>query len=143
MNAKRHGVWSSSLPRELDRMLDTVRSEPPSPALTARVLRAAPLPRRAHRWRRVVLAAAPLAAAAGLALWLASGHQPESRVADLTSMEVGEYASPTDVLLDAYGVDISATVPRIGCSDSTLGCPDMEAPTEPYSERPAPQRYLV
>jgi hypothetical protein len=47
-------------------------------------------------------------------------------VSALTSLRVGEYASPTDYLLDSYGVDVSENTPSFGCSDSTLGCPDFD-----------------
>jgi hypothetical protein len=85
-------------------------------------------------WRRTLAAAIPLAAAAAVVLWLVSG-QPEHPGTDLTAVAVGEYASPTDVLLGAYGIDVYAAVPSIGCSESTLGCPDVKASGEPVSRR--------
>ena len=57
------------------------------------------------------------------------------RAVDLTSVGLGEYASPTDYLLDPYGVDVSESLPSLGCDDSTLGCPslDDESDTEARS----------
>jgi ferric-dicitrate binding protein FerR (iron transport regulator) len=57
---------------ELDRLLDSVPAEPPSPALTARVLAAAPRRPAAWIWRQALTAAVPLAAAAAVTLWLAA-----------------------------------------------------------------------
>jgi len=106
---------------DLDRLLDAVPAEAPSSSLAARVIAAAPRRRPARLWRRVLVAAVPLAAAAAVMLWLAREHQPARQMANVPSMEIGEYTSPTDVLLEPYGLDVYATVPSIGCSDSVLG----------------------
>ncbi len=120
----------------LDALLDRVTSEPPSPLLRAQVLMAAPrAPRRRLAYAMGV--AVPLAVAAAVILWLVSARQPADRVAVVTDVQVGEYTSPTDVLLRPFGVDISGTWPSIGCSASILECPDMEmeAGGESYSRR--------
>jgi hypothetical protein len=119
----------------LDELLDGLPVEPPSPLLAARVLAAAPRPRRPHLVRRVLLAAVPLAAAAAVFLWVTVGSRQASEVATLGSLTVGEYESPTDVLLEPYGVDVYATVPSIGCADSSLGCPKPDTTDGSLSER--------
>jgi hypothetical protein len=55
--------------------------------------------------------------------------------ADSAAVTLGESASPTDVLLEPYGVDVYATVPSVGCSDSLLGCPEVDDTGGPYSHR--------
>ena len=120
---------------DLDRLLDTVPSEPPSPALTARVLAAAPSRRPARLRQRALMAAIPLAAAAAVTLWLVIEHEPARRPAGGTTASLGEYTSATDVLLEPYGIDVYGTVPSIGCSDSVLGCPNVDAASRPYSQR--------
>ena len=112
--------------QRLDRMLDSVRVAPPSPLLAAQVLAAAPRrkPRRVRRW--AIAAAVPLAAAAALALWVSLEREPAHVASDASTVWVGEYTSPTDVLLEPYGVDVYATIPSVGCSDSALGCPEVD-----------------
>jgi hypothetical protein len=119
---------------DVDRLLDTLPVDPPSPALTARVLAAAPR-RRPRVWRRVVAVAVPLAAAAAVLLWLVQTHELARQVAKAPSVVVGEYTSPTDVLLEPYGLEMYATVPSIGCADSVLGCPNVNPADAPYSQR--------
>jgi len=128
---------------DLDRLLDALPAEAPSAALAARVLAAAPRP--ARRWRAVLAAAAPLAAAAAAVVWLAIRHEPVAhRAADASAaLALGEYTSPTDVLLTPYGVDVYATVPAIGCADSTLGCPKVPDAGRPYSQRWPTRRSLA
>jgi hypothetical protein len=81
----------------------------------------------------VAAAFVPLATAAGLALWLASGTTidraptPLPTAAELTSLRLGEYESPTDYLLESSDFDVAATVPSFGCADSTLGCTTLDA----------------
>jgi len=104
----------------LDVLLDAVPAVSPSPALAARVLEAAPRRRVA---RRLLMTVVPLAAAAAVTLWLRPGQQPARRLAATQAIAVGEYTSPTDVLLGSYGGTDYSTVPAIGCDDSVLGCP--------------------
>src|SRR5262249_2630749 len=68
-------------------------------------------------------------------LWIAVGRELPRRETQLATVAVGEYTSPTDVLLQPYGVDVYAAVPSVGCSDSTLGCPGTQAVDEPTSLR--------
>jgi len=128
---------------DLDRLLDTVPSEAPSSLLAARVLAAAPRPRAARVWRRTLAAAVPIAAAAAVTLWIVTADTPVPEPIEITAARVGEYASPTDVLLGAYGVDVFATVPSIGCGDSQLGCPELDVPDERSSQRPPSGRMRV
>src|SRR5262245_55112102 len=107
-------LWQQTA--DLDRLLDVEPGESPSPGLAARVLAAAPRRPPTRIWRRVMVAAIPLAAAASIALWFAGAREPVGQVAvrpvtGTTAVEVGEYGSPTDVLLGAFTVDVSATVP--------------------------------
>lgn len=125
-------LWDESA--ALDRALGALPPIEPTAALVDRVLALAPQRWRAvslwrsSRWQRAAAAALPLAAAAGVALWLAggTGFRSTPAASALTSLAVGEYESPTDYLLDSYGVDVSENVPSVGCTDSTLGCPSLD-----------------
>jgi hypothetical protein len=123
-------LWQQAA--HLDRLLDALRADAPSSALALRVLAAAPRPPVQRVWRRVLVAAVPLSAAAAVILWLATGHEP---VRPAPVVPLGEYTSPTDVLLEPYGIDVSDTVPSIGCADSVLGCPAVDSAAKPYSQR--------
>ena len=129
--------------RDVDRLLHVLPEEVPSPALAARVLAGAPRPRPVRAWRRPLFVAGPLAAAAVVTLWLAIGHEPARQVAVAPSLVIGEYTSPTDVLLAPYGVDVSATVPSVGCADSVLGCPNVPHTGGPSSDRSPFGRFLA
>jgi hypothetical protein len=119
---------------DLDRFLDTLPAEPPSPALAARVLATAPRRRPRGLWQLALAASVPLAAAAAVTLWLAREHEPARQITSVPVV-IGQYTSPTDVLLEPYTLDVYATVPSIGCSDSILGCPNVNAADAPYSQR--------
>jgi hypothetical protein len=126
-SADARAAWEDAA--AFDRMVGTLPPAEPSPVLVARVLADAPAPPLPARWRRAATIVVPLAAAAGLALWLARGTTMTERVAqpvDLSAVAIGEYTSPTDYLLDPYGVDVSDSVPSLGCDDSALGCPDLD-----------------
>jgi len=133
-------LWDRAV--ELERLLRAIPAESPSPALRARVLAAAPRPRPLSRWRRRAAVVVPLAAAAAVVLWIAVGRELPRR-AELATVAVGEYTSPTDVLLQPYGVDVYASVPSVGCSDSTLGCPGTRAADEPTSLRASSRRSFA
>jgi hypothetical protein len=142
VSATARTLWEDAA--QLDRLLDAVPAAPPSPDLAARVLAAAPRRRPTRVWRVVVAAAVPLAAAAAVMLWIRTGHEPAKPVvAAIPAVTVGEYESPTDVLLGGYTMDVSTAVPSVGCTDSTLGCPRVEGATDPYSRRQAPRRSLA
>jgi hypothetical protein len=79
--------------------------------------------------------AVPLAAAAAVTLWVVRGEEPVPRPTGADLVAIGEYTSPTDVLLEPYGIDVYATVPSVGCTDSVLGCPRVEASGGPVSQR--------
>jgi len=118
----------------LDRLLDAVPVVEPSPALVAQVLGAAPRSHPARAWRRALAVALPLAAAATVVLWLASERTEVQRTTTVPVVAIGEYTSPTDVLLGSYGIDVSNTLPSVGCSDSELGCPNVNPARKPYSQ---------
>ena len=124
---------------ELDRLLDAASIQPPSPALERLVVSGAPRPRSSVR-RRVLVVTLPVAIAASIAIWL-TGHDPAHRTDEPISLAVGDYSSPTDVLLGAYGTDVSRTLPSIGCAESTLGCPELEPTTKTQSKRSAFGRF--
>ena len=145
-SADARAAWDAAA--ALDRMLGALPPAEPSRALVERVLADAPSPRVPARrgpvrrgpvrWMRATAALSSLAAAAALALWFVSTPSAPvlaPRAVDLTSVGLGEYASPTDYLLDPYGVDVSESLPSLGCDDSTLGCPslDDESDTEARS----------
>jgi hypothetical protein len=135
-------LWEDAA--HLDGLLDAVPAAQPSPELVVRVLAAAPRRRPTRVWRGVLAAAVPLAAAAAVVLWIRTERVPATPVAaSIPAVTVGEYESPTDVLLGGYTMDVSAAVPSVGCTDSTLGCPRVEGATDPYSRRKAPRRSLA
>jgi len=122
-----------------DRMLRALPAEPASRAVAERVLAGIPR-RRARAWRTALGVVVPLAAAAAVAVWIGVGREgsstPNRQAAGApAAVMIGEYSAPTDVLLDSYGVDVYANVPAIGCSDSILGCTDMEPTGGRTSER--------
>jgi hypothetical protein len=116
----------------LDRVLDAVTIEPPSLSLAHRVLATAPRRRVRRRWAAFV--AVPFAAAAAIVLWLATRQEPASQLAVIPDT-IGEYTSPTDVLLEPWGGDAYATLPSVGCADSALGCPKVDGAVQPVSDR--------
>jgi ParB-like chromosome segregation protein Spo0J len=121
----------------LDRLLDALPAERPNARLAARVLAAAPRGSTSQRqaWRRALAVAVPLAAAAAALLWVMTEQKPATQTIDIPLASLGTYESPTDALLDTYGSDMYATVPSIGCTDSTLGCTDLETFDERSSHR--------
>jgi hypothetical protein len=126
-SAEARAVWDEAV--ALDHMLAGLPPVEVSPVLVDRVLADAPRRRLPARWRRAMAAAVPLAAAAGVALWVfgnTTAGIPAPKAVDLTSIELGEYASPTDYLLESYGVDVTESAPALGCDDSTLGCPSLD-----------------
>jgi hypothetical protein len=141
-SAAARALWEEAA--ALDRMLDNVPASPAAPALAARVLAAAPRRRPARVWRRLVVTAIPLAAAATLVVWLAGERESAQQVASTKTetavVEVGEYASPTDVLLEPFAYDVTARMPSVGCADSVLGCPAVDEAEQPYSHREVPGR---
>ncbi len=126
----------------LDALLATAEPLEPSPALVARILAAAPTPvgakrrplsfiRPAHAWR--LAAAAPLAAAAVVALWLMRAPEPTVQISAASLGELGTYEVPGDELLGIADVDLFNTDPWSDCPDALLGCPDTE-PVEDDSQ---------
>lgn len=129
----------------IDALLGLAEPVEPSPALVARILAAAPAPagakrrplsflrpRAAHAWRYVA-AAAPLAAAAALTLWLVREPEPTVQISAVSLAELGTYETPGDELLGIADVDLFNTDPWSDCPDSLLGCPDTE-PVEDDSQ---------
>jgi hypothetical protein len=138
----------------LDAVLDRAPAEQPSPGLAARVLAASPAKRMragrrpslvrlgtgegrsstrsAHpRLWRYLATAAPLAAAATLVFWLTRPLDlPRRESMQLTIAELGAYQTPMDVLLEPPAFDLIDTVPSLGCTDSGLGCPELDFPRE-------------
>ena len=113
----------------LDRLLDAAPAAPPSPDLSARVLARAPgaAGRRARPPRRIVAIVLPVAAAAGLLLWMA-GPTTE-RVTPvpaglLETASLGDLTGPTDALLDFSDLDL-ADDPDLSCEDSAFGCVEL------------------
>ena len=124
----------------LDAVLAVVEPVEPSPALVARILGAAPspagarrrplsflrIPRPSRAWRYVA-AAAPLAAAAALTLWLVRSPEPIEPLDTASLAQLGTYETPGDELLGLAGVDLFNTDPWSDCADALLGCPDSES----------------
>jgi hypothetical protein len=126
----------------LDDALDAAPTEVASPALASRVLGAAPRRRRV-RIERLIVVAAPLAAAAGLILWLVRAPAPEAPSLSATEIAaLGVYDTPTDALFASTGTDLVEEPPELGCSSGELGCIDLD-PSEPdddTSRRETPGR---
>jgi len=145
----------------LDAVLATVEEASPSPALVERILAAAPAtavetrrppvsrgvnPRGAVRGRnawRYFSAGLPLAAAAALALWLASSPE-ETPASPETLAALGTYETPGDELLTTSEVDLFED-PWLDCTESELGClDDAEVEDgEPRSDAPKRMRILT
>lgn len=77
----------------------------------------------------------PIAAAALIALWAASGSDVRKSASGVVMAEdpgrfapaeIGVYATPTDVLLSVDGLDPLAYVPDYGCEDEGLGCIELD-----------------
>ena len=119
----------------LDRALDLAPVEPPSAALAARVLAAAPR-RDPERFGWMIALAAPLAAAAGLVFWLVHTPPPTAQPLDTDAIaELSVYTTPTDALLS--DLDVVDATPSVGCTDGGLGCLELRLPS---SRRDAPAR---
>jgi len=132
----------------LDALLDSgAEIAPPSNEVFERILGAAPeAPGRQAgdraTWRWVALI--PVAAAAGLALWMAGGptrsavETPADPSMQIALTDLGIYTTPTDVLLEIDGFDPLASVPTYDCDDSDWGCLDL-GPELEESERQSMQ----
>ncbi|HEY2775915.1 MAG TPA: hypothetical protein VGK20_17875 [Candidatus Binatia bacterium] len=132
---------------ELDALLDLLQSEealpaasPDAAALADRVMAAAPRP-RSRRLRTTLVAVVPLAAAAVLAVWIAMPHGTAAVRSSSSEVPVGQYSSPTDVLLEPWGIDISDSMPSFGCADSELGCSQTPAPARQSSRVPVVRTF--
>jgi hypothetical protein len=115
----------------LDAALDAAPpADAPSADVVARVLRAAPR-RRWIRIERIVAVAAPLAAAAGLVLWLVRAPAPAPpALSERQIAALDVYDTPTDALLASIEGDVVDDPPALGCSPGALGCLDVD-PQEP------------
>ena len=119
----------------LDRALDMAEVEPPSTALAARVLAAAPR-RDPDRYGWLIALAAPLAAAAGLVFWLVHAAPPTTQSLDTDAItQLSDYSTPTDALLS--DIDVVDAAPSVGCTDGGLGCLELRLPA---SRRDTPGR---
>lgn len=125
--------------RGLDALLDLVPARQPSPVLVERTLAGAPAGRRhrrhryARRWR-IAAALVPLAAAAAAALWLLPQRTPAPAEPVRYAIEdLGVYTTPTDVLLQALGVDVLRSAPVLGCVNNGLACPIADVAAERHS----------
>jgi hypothetical protein len=105
----------------LDALLDRLPDVAPSPDLAARVLRAAP---RRRRRGPALWAAAALAAAAVLALWLVGARAPRVAVDPAALSRLGHLDTPTDALLGASDLDADEGVPAFGCEAPDVDCGD-------------------
>jgi hypothetical protein len=120
----------------LDAALDAAPPAQPSDLLLARVLAAAPgapapraampAPRRRRAgvvWRYAAVAA-PLAAAAAVALWLTAAPQPSAPLSEDVLAELSIYGTPGDALLDVTGVELLEGDAWSDCEAGGLGCLD-------------------
>jgi len=111
----------------LDAILDLAESAEPSSDLAARIVAAAPAvkPRRTRVVRRIAILV-PLAAAAGLVLWLGgSVETPRVTPSSYAAWDLEQWATPTDDLLAAPASDLYGT-PSFGCERGSLGCPELD-----------------
>jgi len=110
----------------LDRVLALAPAVEPSDGLADRVLAAARPRRRNVAPRRILAAVVPLAAAAGLVLWLARTPPRGGNVLTPDAiLQLGDYTAPSDVLLAPEGLDLADGVPSFGCVEGDLGCIDL------------------
>jgi hypothetical protein len=125
---------------ELDRLLDVAPAPAPTPDLATRVLARAPTAavRVPRPLRRFIATALPVAAAAGLLLWMAGptaevvapGPSAPARMA-----AVGDFTGPTDALLDLSDLAL-ADDPDLSCDESAFGCLDFDLDEEqPRAQR--------
>lgn len=130
--------------RSLDAILDAAPAPRPSVGLLDSILGAAdalpgqaPAPvipltsarhRALRRWLRPA-AWVPLAAAATLILWLQMRPADAPQLASLSNLDTALYDNPTDVLLDAPGIEELDALPSFGCVDDGLGCIETDSQT--------------
>jgi hypothetical protein len=124
---------------ELDRLLDAAPAPvAPTPVLAARVLARAPQAARVRRLLRSVATALPVAAAAGLLLWMAGPTTDVPAPGPSASVEVaavGDFTVATDVLLDLSDLTL-ADDPDLSCDESAFGCLDFDLDDEqPRAQR--------
>lgn len=113
--------------RRLDALLATANVPAPADGLGDAIVGAMPGVRRSRVVRIALRAAAPLAAAAAIALWVGRGTF-EAPPADLSADAVaalGVWDVPTDGLLADTGLTAVETTPAFGCDDP-LGCPALD-----------------
>jgi hypothetical protein len=121
---------------DLDRLLDLLPPEVPSPALSAAVLAAAPRRRPGLRCARRLALAIPLAAAAALVLCLVRAREdaraPSGASAasldDAARAAIGVYGGPTDALLEVFTTGALDGMPVFGCADPSLACGLVDLP---------------
>ncbi|MBI3784265.1 MAG: hypothetical protein HY270_12790 [Deltaproteobacteria bacterium] len=129
--------WRDASAR-IDALLDHAPGFEVSATLIDRSLAAAPTPapsanrtpppyrhttRRVWAWR-IIAAAAPLAAAAVLVLWVLNKPSQTPERANVTLAEIETFDVPTDALLDLPSVQALDRVPTFGCAGGGLGCVD-------------------
>lgn len=129
--------WRDASAR-IDALLDHAPGFEVSATLIDRILAAAPTPapsanrtpppyrhttRRVWAWR-IIAAAAPLAAAAVLVLWVLNKPSQTPERANVTLAEIETFDVPTDALLDLPSVQALDRVPTFGCAGGGLGCVD-------------------
>lgn len=113
----------------LDALLDLVPAPAPTADLADRIVVAA-RPRARRRLSRALIAAAPLAAAAALVVWIVRSTgtpgTPAPRDAVLAATDAFDDATvPTDELLAVTGLYGAEELPSLGCRTGELGCPQL------------------
>jgi hypothetical protein len=120
-------------------MLDGARTQASLGQVRGQVRgRVRPIQLRPREWRRIVRVAAPLAAAATLALLLFARSTPDARfrrtvMAYSSDPALGGWRSPTAFLLEVPGHDLLSALPRIG--DAALSSPASPAATDRFVPR--------
>jgi hypothetical protein len=96
-------------------------------------------PHRIRVWSSLAVAASLAVTLWGVRTLPPSRHElPADTIANL-----GVYTTPTDVLLQWPGVNILQTVPSVGCTESELGCPELNVSPGVQSQSQARERYSV
>ncbi|MBM4257580.1 MAG: hypothetical protein FJ147_17015 [Deltaproteobacteria bacterium] len=123
---KQRPVFSLLRPGQRQRRLGAVRSAPSNFTHHRRV------------WSSLVAALLVI-----VGVWSTRALRAPQQMPTLDPATLGIYETPTDVLLESPGFDLFSAMPSIGCEDSDLACPQLDAPQDTQSQSYLQGRKLV